>query len=199
MESDTRKKIRRINLFGPPCSGKSRNAAWLFSQIKTFTDPVIEVDWVQEACKYWTYIDRPPAGYSDQLRLFAKNLELEEVALRKVDVVVCDAPLLMNCFYGWKFNRPFWLDCVAMSQYFEQDYPSLNIFLNRGNLKYSEVGRFQNESQANEMHGEVKKFVTDGLCGGTLFEIDCTDEKGLLSLVKSTNLQDRRSNVKQMG
>ena len=156
-------KIRRINLFGGPCSGKSSTAGWLFDELKRLKkvdgSPSLETDWVQEGAKEWTYLDRPPIGWSDQHDLFNTELRREDIALRKLDVVVCDAPLIMNCFYGWKHNRNAWRQNVQTSMMFENDFPSLNIFLQPDGIPYQSVGRFHNEKEARAMHTEVLNFV----------------------------------------
>jgi hypothetical protein len=179
-------KIRRINLYAGPGSGKSTTAGWLFSQLKRLKSPKVETDWVQEVCKEWVYLDRPPTGWSDQNSIFSRQLQLEEQALRKVDVIVCDAPLLMNCFYGWTFDRPLYKHNISASADFEKAFPSLNIFLDRGAIAYSAVGRFQTEQEAKAMDAQVEGFVKSHLeaQSAVLFHYDTTNEQGILDLVK---------------
>ena len=178
-------KIRRINLYGGPGSGKSRTAGWLFGTLGVTDGPKMEMDFVQESCKQWVYIDRPPTGWSDQNKIFSDQLALEETALRKVDLIVCDAPLLMNCFYGWKFDRPGYKHNIALAEHFEAEHPSLNIFLRRKNIKYCEVGRFQNEEQATAMDVEVTTFVNQHLTkqSKTMVAIDTVDRAGILKYI----------------
>ena len=177
--------IRRINLYAGPSSGKSATAGWLSQQMKKFRSPRIVTDWVQEVCKWWVYLDRPPTGYSDQNSIFSQQLGLEEVALRKCETIVCDAPLLMNCYYGWKYNRPFYDLNVTAAKRFEADFPSVNIFLRRGDLEYEPTGRFQTEAEAKAMDDEVFGFVAENLGDDDLYEFKTTDENGILEFVKS--------------
>jgi len=150
-------RFKRINYYGGPGSGKSTTAALTFANLRLCQ---YETDWVQEPIKHWTYIDRAPTGY-DQNTIFSKQVELEDICLRnnKLDFVVNDAPLLMHCYYGYKYKRPGWQANLELARVFESDYPSINIFLNRGDIKYSEVGRYQNESEAKAMDADILSFV----------------------------------------
>jgi len=150
--------IRRINVFGGPGIGKSTTAAHIFYELKKKN---LEVDWIQESAKQWTYLERKPLGWSDQFHLFAKNLHEEEVALRKLQYVVCDAPMLMHCYYSKKANNPYLPHLIATTEQYEKQFPSLNLFLTRGNWEYSNTGRFQTEIEAKKMDQEIKEFLED--------------------------------------
>jgi len=64
--------VRRINLFGGPCSGKSTIASWLFSRLK---EEDIDVEFVSEYIKGWTFIPRNCDSF-DQLYVFTDVLPM---------------------------------------------------------------------------------------------------------------------------
>lgn len=63
----------RICFIGGPCSGKSKTAAWIFSELK---ERKISVEHVTEYVKSWTYIRRNVKEF-DQIYIFAKQQQME--------------------------------------------------------------------------------------------------------------------------
>ncbi len=150
------KKIRRINIFGGPCSSKSTLAAYLFSQLK-IADKSIE--YVSEYIKFWTYIDRKPQGY-DQVYTFAKQLNQEDTILRNgVDLIVTDCPLLQVCFYSKYNETPAHDQLREIASNFNMDYPSINIFIDRADKAYKNIGRFHDKLEAMEIDKEMLSFM----------------------------------------
>ena len=174
--------IRRVNLYGGPAAGKSTMAfflAWKFKQSG------YECDLIQEPIKHWTYLDRDAEGFSDQQFLTATQMQNEEVALRKLQFIVTDAPLLMHCYYGWKFNRPCWEHEFKKAEEYEKEYPSLNILLHRGSWKYSKIGRYQTEEEALKMDKEVMDLIKPHI---HLYEVKGDDYNGILHLLSEKGL-----------
>jgi adenylate kinase family enzyme len=87
--------IRRICLFAGPGSGKSTLAAKIFAALK---EQQIQVELINEYIKTWAYTGKVPKSY-DQLYVFAKQLNSEDVILRHVPLLITDSPLLLNSAY----------------------------------------------------------------------------------------------------
>jgi hypothetical protein len=87
----------------------------------------------------------------DQCYIFAKQLRSEDLALRHVDHIVTDSPLLMQCSYVKKYNSPFYDELFSLCKKFGMVHKSLNIFLDREGLHYQQDGRYENPLQAAAM------------------------------------------------
>jgi len=151
--------IRRINLLGGPCSGKSTLAAWIFAELKM---QGIEIEHVYESVKAWTFIGRPPQSF-DQVYLFGKQLHMEDIVLRsnKNVSIVSESPILLSCCYAKNYGLPGWEHLIALSQEFEKKFPSLNFFINRGNCPYITNGRFQDFEASQTMDRIIKQTMLD--------------------------------------
>lgn len=172
---------RRICLHGGPGCGKSTVAAWLFSSMKAEN---VEVEYVTEYVKNWTFLRRPPEGF-DQIYLFGKQMNREDVVLRYDDefVIVTDSPLFLSCCYAEKYETIGWQHLWGIARDFEQVYPSVNILLSRPE-SYTSKGRFQDEAQAKEMDAFCKhRLLSEGL---NLVELPCTKLEEIKKFVESS-------------
>lgn len=146
---------RRINLFGGPGSGKSSTALDVcrnFKRISAINPHIQNVELVQEYVKGWAYERRTPQSF-DQIYIFAKQMRREDVLLRfdEVDVTVTDSPIFLSYCYGKKYEVPGYEALLPIIDKFEEKYPSLNIFIDRGNKAYVQKGRYQTEAEAREL------------------------------------------------
>lgn len=134
-------EIMRICLYGAPTSGKSTVAAWLFSQLK---QKGFNIELVSEYIKAWAWEKRKPMSF-DQAYIFAKQLHAEDVILRqgKHSVhIVTDSPLPLQLVYAKYQNCKFVDQLQQISKLFDNDNPTVNIFLKlRKDADYSGEGR----------------------------------------------------------
>jgi hypothetical protein len=149
--------IRRINFFGGPGCGKSTVAPAVFSFLKT---EHLNVELVQEFIKKWAYNGNTPKSY-DQLYIFSNQLHEEDIFLRHVDLIVTDSPLYMQLAYIQKYNGNCFDECLSICRKFEENFPSLNITLSRGSIKYSQLGRYESYDEAVVMDYNIKKLLDD--------------------------------------
>lgn len=168
-------KWRRIGLFGGPGSGKSTLMAWLFSELKSRQ---IEIEMVPEWIKHWTYENKIPKGY-DQIYVYGNVIQQEELALRsgKTEIVIADAPLLINIYYGIWFGAPGMKYLTAITRLFEKDYPSLNIFLKRANFEFSDIARFHSEEQSKHIDAEMLNFLREKYDSGDITHLKFFEPK----------------------
>ena len=169
----------RINIFGGPCSGKSTVAAQLFCQLRI---QGTEVELIQEYVKDWAYEERQPKSF-DQLYFLAKQIRRESLILDSgIDHIVTDSPVLMSCVYAFLGQFPGASNLVGLCEHFEAAYPSLNLFLDRGDLPYKKVGRYQTYEEAKELDGRIR-----GILDATSTRyvvLPATDIEQILSVVQ---------------
>ena len=150
-------RLRRINIWGGPGSGKSTAAAQIFSEMKKLG---YSIEYCQEYIKAWAYEKRQMSGF-DQLYIFAKQQRLEERVLKAgVDLIVTDSPLLMQCVYARKYGFMGWQELLSIGKMFNMIHPSINFLLNRTHGTYQSEGRWQNAEQALELDAEIESFMT---------------------------------------
>ena len=172
-------KIRRINFFGPPCSGKDTAASYVFSKMKI---DGYNVKFVNEYVKQWTYIDRNPKAW-DQVYLSGKQLQLEHTALESgFDYIVSPSPLLLTGYYGMRLECKVRDHILGIFKAFEEEYPSLHIFLDNSEIEYDEIARFQTKAQSDEIGAELLIFLSKEI--GDFHVVDSTDLDKIYEIVK---------------
>lgn len=156
--------IRRINLYGGPGTGKSTTTALMFARLKQFTVSEgfeLHVEHIQEYVKSWAYEQRKIRDWQ-QVYIFGKQLNRENIPLSNgVDVIVSDSPLVLGCAFAKKYSTPGYQNLIALAKEFDHYYPSLNIFLRRGNRKYVRSGRYEDEEKARQMDVEIENMLKD--------------------------------------
>lgn len=178
--------LRRICLYGAPSAGKSTVSHGLFSYVKNEIARGglnIRCEFVQEHVKKWAYLGRTPQE-TDQVLLFASQLNDEELYLRTPNsVVITESPLYLSCMYGLKYNLFGTPEIFSMAQRFEEKHPALHIWLNRGNRKYVQEGRFQTESESDELANFFFEKLTNVLGTDTLHVVE-SDEHSVNKIFK---------------
>lgn len=149
-----------INLYGGPGSGKSTGAAFLFHKLKTQGS---NVELVREYVKEWVWTARKFSTY-DQIYFLGKQVRQESLLFGKVDVIVTDAPVLMNLYYAQKYcpvviSEGVRAATLAFYKQSEDDgHKHIHVFLNR-TKPYLSHGRYQTEDEAKEIDDEVRKVL----------------------------------------
>jgi len=168
--------IRRINLIGGPGCGKSTLAAYTYSYLKTHGH---DVELAREFVKSWAYQKIRPASF-DQLYITASQLREEDLLLRSgVDIVISDSPLVMQLVYV--HGEPLFEELLSIVQKFDNKHPSLNIWLERGNLPYKTEGRYQTLEQAKLLDAALKALLDK--IGLKYTSIGATDTNKLISII----------------
>jgi len=164
--------IRRICVFAGPGSGKSTLAAGLFSRLKIAN---YDVEHVNEYVKTWAHQGYKPQSF-DQLYIFAKQVHMEDVALRHVDHIVTDCPLLMSATYAEFYGFPAYNELMYLSRIFDDEFPALNLLIER-TVPYENKGRYQSEAEAREFDELLKENLTKRSgCGFETVRVDEFDK-----------------------
>lgn len=152
-------KIRRISFFGGPNSGKSRNAAWLYSELKERgVHCELVTEWVKKLAHQKTELHE-----WSQLQIFTEQL-LSEYHLLASDpdiVLVSDSPLCLSWMYATHNNSPYAAHLYKIWSIFQKSQPNeLLICLNTPpGHPYNPKGRYQTEAQAAALHEEFLGYL----------------------------------------
>lgn len=142
-----------INLFGGPGVGKSTTAAGVFSLLKLHD---VEAELVTEFAKDLVWEERHRT-FGDQNYLFGKQHHRMWRIKDKVDVMVCDSPLMLSIVYRPEtLGKPF-IDHVVETV---KGFNNLNVLLTR-TKRYNPNGRNETEDQAREVDNRVRSILEE--------------------------------------
>ena len=163
----------RVNLLGGPCAGKSTTAAWLFSQLKL---ALVSVELINEYVKSWAYEGRKIHTY-DQVYLIGKQMQYEYRFLKNgCKNIVTDSPVCLSVVYAEPKLKPA---LRKLTDVYEMEFPSVNIFLQRGNKTFVQEGRYHNLEQAKMIDDLILEQIPGLHC------FDYQDRDAILKFVLS--------------
>lgn len=146
------KNTLHINFYSGPGCGKSTIAAQLFSILKWNK---IDCELVSEYAKQITW-EESYKKLNNQIYLFAKQLYKHKILEGKVDVIITDSPLPLNCIYD--ADRTKHLKDLVFSEF--NKFNNLNFLLTR-EKDYNPNGRNQTKEQAILIDAQVKELLDD--------------------------------------
>lgn len=167
-----------VNLFGGPGSGKSTMAAGLFADLKRRGR---SCELVTEYVKGKVWEGSLPI-LDDQIYIFAKQYHQLWALNGKVDIIVCDGPLLASSYYGARLCREFH-DLVECQH---ESFWNLNILVGRGS-DYDPDGRTQNFDESLKIDAWFSVHISNH------FKIDQSRGDSLLYLVEKTRYECENS------
>ena len=134
-----------VNLFGPPGSGKSTGAAYIFSKLKMAGINAELIDEFAKA-KVW---EESKEVFNNQVYILGKQYFKMSRCADKVDVIVTDSPLLLSILYNNNtkvLGNPF---DELVSNIFNS-YNNKNYLINRVK-PYNPTGRRQIEAESDAL------------------------------------------------
>jgi hypothetical protein len=141
------------------------------------------VELVTEYIKKWAYMKRAPKGF-ETLYVFSKQLHTEDVFLRHgVHHIVTDSPVLLNCAYSAVYNHPIANHLLEIARKWEEEYPSLNIWLDKEEWIYQPAGRFETAEQALEREIQLRDWIVNK-SGIVLKVFKSTDMDSILNFIE---------------
>lgn len=146
-----------INLFGPPCSGKSTTAAGLYYYLKMRHK---HCEMVREYIKSWSWEGRIPNEY-DQVYLFGKQAKYESLLYGKVDYIITDSPILIGGFYEhWHDSESIVRNAAMefMSKAEEKGVIYKNFWL-PSHENFDSRGRHHDEEQVKKLEPEMLSWL----------------------------------------
>jgi len=89
----------------------------------------------------------------------------------------------VNVYYSFKIDCPVKNELLEIAKRFNSEFPGIYIFLNRGDLEYSEIGRFHTLEELLEIEKEMWEFLIEHL-GGQLVQFDTKNWDEIYGFVK---------------
>lgn len=144
-------KLKVVNLFAGPGSGKSTTAAGVFSLLKLHG---INAELSTEFCKDLVWEKRDVA-MENQYYIWAKQYHKLFRLKDQVDVVIVDSPLLNSLLYGnGNISSHFY---ALVTTVFKQ-FDNMNFYINRVK-PYNPKGRTQTEEEAKRIDANTKRLL----------------------------------------
>ena len=181
-------KIRRVNLAAGPGAGKSTIAAWLFAAMKIICNEQnidLKIEHVQERLKAEVWAGRKNFDRWDQWDIALRQFNKEYTLLKSgVDIIITDSPLVIYPYYAKRSNTPCINELANLVEVFERDYPSLTIFVERGDKTYRSHGRNETLEEAKIADNGIKQYLMES---GTNFVVLPFDQRrSILARILST-------------
>jgi hypothetical protein len=161
------KDTKLINFFAGPSAGKSTRALNLAGWMK---EQRMNVEYIGEFPKDLTWNERIPE-LDNQLYLLGEQNHRIYMQYGKVDYIVTDGPLLLGLHYAGadnqkKFqNHPNYADWLEKYKelvfWTHSMYNNVNFYVNRGDRKFIQEGRNQNESESRTIDMSVQCILDD--------------------------------------
>ena len=137
-----------VNLFGEPSAGKSTAAMDITARLKR---KGINAEYISEFAKDKLYENNGEV-FKHQEYLFGKQSFKRGRVKDKVQVMVTDSPLVLSIIYNQNEYLHESFDETVMDVF--NSYNNKNYMLLR-NHPYENEGRFQNESEANDVRAKI--------------------------------------------
>ena len=157
-----------VNLFGAPGAGKSTTMADVFAELKW---EGYDVEMLSEFAKDLVW-ERRHETFKDQTYIFGKQHHKFARVDDKVDIAICDSPLLLSVVYNrvnGNEHKPF---NATVLEHINR-YNNLNFFLNR-TKKYNPNGRNQTEEESDRLAYNIKDTLRE--FGFEFIELDATKD-----------------------
>jgi|GEM_PF-4420240 len=167
-DTDETRDTLVVNVFGGPGVGKSTFAAALFAALKRRH---VCVELVTEVPKARIWEGRPHAIHN-KVTILGDQWGRIEILLGKVDVVVCDGPVLLASVYAAPQDPPCFHDLVRWCHARPRH---LDLRLERPPVAYDAYGRLESWEEALAADRRVRDLLTD-ISGDALWTV--TDRDG---------------------
>lgn len=147
-----------INIFGGPGSGKSTNAARLFTEMKLRR---LDVELVTEVAKDFVWEERNKTLEIQPYITMKQYRNLFRLK-GKVDYVITDAPIVLGILYARKYapDLPESYETLVADLHRLFLNPSKNFMLTRKHA-YDTNGRYQTEQEAMELDKDLVDVLED--------------------------------------
>ena len=154
-----------INLFGPPGTGKSTGAAYIFSQLKMMG---INAELVTEFAKDKIW-EHNTTALSNQAYVFGKQYYRISRCANQVDVIVTDSPLLLSLIYCK--DEVLGKDFKKVVHNVFNSFNNVNFLLRRVK-PYNPSGRNQTEKESDEIGEQVESILIDSCIDFSTYDAD---------------------------
>jgi len=140
-----------VNLLGGPGTGKSTLAAEVFVLLKK---KGVNCEYVSEYAKDKTW-EESMTTLSNQIYVFGKQHHKMFRVQDKVDVMICDSPLLFSIIYG-NVKRGDTFYKFIMEEF--NKFNNMNFYIER-TTEYDPIGRNQTEDEAVKIDNQIQDIL----------------------------------------
>lgn len=168
-------KLKVINAYGGPGTGKSTTCAGLFYEMKSAG---YKVELVTEYAKDKVY-EGHLGCLEDQIYIFAKQQRRLNRLIGQVEWAITDSPLLLSILYNKDLSENF--NRLVIDQY--NRYSNYNFFINRVK-PYQKYGRSQELDEAIELDIKMKKILYDNNIFACFIDGDYHAPQSILNILR---------------
>lgn len=156
------RKTLVVNAYAGPGAGKTTASLATVAELKKMG---YVAEYVSEYAKELVY-ENPAlldGSEKNQFALLSEQLRRMDRLIGKVDIIVTDAPILLNLIYGNDLSDEY----KKMVPELYKQYDNFNFFVKRGEV-YEQNGRMQDHEESIKKDEEIRKLLDDqGLYYGT--------------------------------
>jgi hypothetical protein len=151
------KRLKVINLYGPPGVGKSATRAGVFWLMKRYHQSIEEVT---EYAKYLVLTHQSERLKEEQLFCLAEQTHRQLILRAQYEYAITDSPLALQPFYASLSERPALVDLALQAQ---SQFDNINFYLARdlSAVDFEETGRRHDLETAMRIDGEFRQYLTD--------------------------------------
>lgn len=143
-----------VNLFAGSGAGKSSNAYIIAGLLKMRG---VECEYVSEWVKDSCFEGRDNI-FKLQSYIFSKQLKKLFYVNKETQVIICDSPILLSALYDPQQDEDLRKYIIKTFNKFN----NYNIFLNRGDVKFSPIGRNESDVKESEKFDiKLKNFLNE--------------------------------------
>jgi len=147
-----------INIFGGPGVGKTVQSMLLTAQLKI---KGFNACLVPEYARELVYENKIDILQNDQLHVFEEQSRRLNIRYGKVDIAVCECPILLNIAYNKIYNSADQnFNELVLETHNNKNYKNFNYILQRETL-YKNEGRYQNENGAKNVDNVILEIIND--------------------------------------
>lgn len=149
----TTKKLKVINLWGAPGSGKSTIAAGLYHHMKVHG---YSVELINEYAKQMVWERRHPDHFKNQLYITSKQHNKQmHLHTHNIDICITDSPLPLGLLYTPDVYFPSY-ESLVWEIY--DSFDNFNVVLNPTH-QYQPIGRNQTEEQSKQLQQQMLELM----------------------------------------
>lgn len=149
------RRLRVINLFGPPGVGKSSLRSGVFWLMKTLH---MRVEEVTEYAKYLVLSGRSWQLRRDPLYLLAKQHHKQLVLEGQYDYAVTDSPLMLSAFYA---SEPLRESLLGLARELTARFDNVNFYVRRDlrAAPFEVQGRVHSLEESERLDQQLRQFL----------------------------------------
>lgn len=170
-----------INLISSPGAGKTTAAALIFAHLKVAGHVV---EYVPEYAKQLIWA-KDFETLDNQYFVSSQQYKLFKAVDGQVEYIVTDTSLMSGIWYN--INNPNNNSNVEKTEKYIVDrfkeFNNFNIFLERGDFKYEQAGRQQNEQESKIIHQDLKQIMDQYKVEYTTVKLNGLNVKPVVDLI----------------